>query len=78
MTDFDKQVERNLKAKKLEKTGNIEEAIKLYEQNISENFEGNFPYDRLTIIYKKRKEIKNVKRVLENAVYVFENVVDPI
>ena len=71
-------MERNLKAKGLEKAGNTEAAIKLYEQNISENFKGNFPYDRLVVIYKKRKESKNVIRVLENAVYVFENIIDPI
>lgn len=72
---FDKQLERNLKAKKLEKAGNIDGAIRLYEENIEENFEGNYPYDRLAIIYKKRNQINEEIRVLKKAIWVFENIV---
>jgi len=72
---FDKQVERNLKGIQLEKDGQVDEAIKLYERNIEENFEGNHPYDRLAIIYRKRNQIGDEIRVLEKAIWVFENVV---
>ncbi len=69
------QVERNLKGKDLEKSGDIEGAIALYEQNIAEGFEGNHPYDRLAVIYRKRKEYSEEIRVLERAIFVFENYV---
>lgn len=70
------QVERNLKGIELEKKGDIDKAIELYEQNISENFIGNHPYDRLAIIYRKRNQIDDEIRALEKAVWVFKNIVD--
>lgn len=66
---------RNLEGKALGKEGKIDEAIKLYEKNIKEEFEGNFPYDSLTFIYRKMGLIDEEIRVLEKAVWVFENVV---
>lgn len=73
--EFERQVERNLMGIKLEKEGKVDEAIELYEQNVRENFEGNHPYDRLSIIYRKRNQIDEEIRVLEKAIWVFENVV---
>ncbi len=72
---FEKQAERNLVGIELEKKEKIEEAIKLYEQNVKENFIGNHPYDRLAIIYRKRGQLDEEIRILEKAVWVFENVV---
>lgn len=72
---FDKQVERNLRGIELQKTGNIEQAIKLYEQNIKENFEGSHPYNALAVIYRQRKQINDEIRVLEKAVFVFDKIV---
>lgn len=75
MDKFEKQVERNLKGIQFEKEGNVEQAIKLYEANVKENFEGNHPYDRLAVIYGKQGRIDDQIRVLERAVWVFENIV---
>lgn len=75
MNDSDKQVKRNLKGIGLEKAKKVDDAIKLYEENVKENFEGSHPYNRLAIIYRKRKEIDNEIKVLEKAVWVFENIV---
>ena len=75
MGSFDKQLERNLKGIELEKLNEIDQSLELYEKNIEENFEGNHPYDRLAIIYRKKKDIFNEIRVLEKAIYVFENIV---
>lgn len=72
---LDSQVDRNLKGIELEKGGRVDEAIKLYEMNINENFDGNHPYDRLAIIYRKRKQFDEEVRVLEKAIEVFEEVV---
>jgi tetratricopeptide (TPR) repeat protein len=71
----DQQVERNLKGIELEKKSHVDKAVELYEQNISENFDGNHPYDRLAVIYRKRNQIDDEIRVLEKAVWVFENIV---
>ena len=71
---FEKQVDRNLKGIKLEKAGKIDEAIKLYEMNINESFDGNHPYDRLAIIYRKRKQFDDEIRVLEKAVRVWKKM----
>lgn len=75
MGNFDKQLERNLKGIELEKLGKVDEAVELYEKNIEENFEGNHPYDRLATIYRKNRDIGKEIRVLEKAIYVFENIV---
>jgi tetratricopeptide (TPR) repeat protein len=75
VTSFDKQLERNLKGIELEKLGKVDEAIEQYERNIEENFDGNHPYDRLSMIYRKKKDIINEIRVLVKAIYVFENIV---
>lgn len=75
MASFEKQVERNLKGSQFEKDGQIDKAVRLYERNVQENFEGNHPYDRLAIIYRKRNQIDDEIRVLEKAIWVFENVV---
>jgi len=72
---FSIQVDRNLTGIELEKTGKVDEAIKLYEMNINENFEGNHPYDRLAIIYRRRKQYNDEIRVLEKAIEVFDYVV---
>lgn len=66
---------RNLKGIEYEKSGNIEKAIEMYELNVKDNFDGNHPYDRLAILYHKQKKYDDEKRVLEHAIYVFENIV---
>jgi len=76
MSKLDTQVERNLQGKELERSGRTEEAIRLYEANISDNFDGSFPYVRLATIYRKRKDFQSEIRVLSKAIWVFENLVD--
>lgn len=44
----------------------------MYEANLEENFEGNHPYDRLAIIYRRKKLYDDEKRVLKKAIKVFE------
>lgn len=76
MNRFDTQVQRNLMGKRLEKEGRVLEAKALYEANISESFEGSFPYRRLAILYRKRKSIEEEIRVLEKAVSVFQSLIE--
>jgi hypothetical protein len=56
-------VDRNLTGRKLEEQGKIEKAIVLYEANVSDQFRGTHPYDRLRIIYSKRQDYTNAARV---------------
>ena len=55
----------------LEKEGNIEEAIKVYEQNLSTPFYATHSYERLMILYRKKKDYLNERRVAELAVQRF-------
>lgn len=70
---WSKQVERNLEAMRYEKDGNIEKAIKLYEININEEFDGTHPYQRLSEIYLNLEQEEDLNRVLIKAIKVFES-----
>ena len=67
-------VDRNLKGIDLEKEGYTDNAIEFYEANIKDGFEGNHPYDRLAIIYRKRKQYIEEIRVLEIGIGVFSKL----
>ncbi len=67
-------VERNLRGSRAEKEGDLESAIAMYEANVRDGFDGNHPYDRLAIIYRKQKRVDDEVRVLERAVAVFSSL----
>lgn len=56
----------------LEKEGCIEEAINVYEQNIEIGYPATHSYERLMILYRKRKDYENEIRVARLAVDVFQ------
>jgi len=66
---------RNGLAMRFEKQKFTDYAISLYEENVSDNDEGNHSYERLAILYRKSKRKTDEIRVLEKAVWVFRNVV---
>lgn len=68
---FSNQVDRNLKGKEYEQTGEVELAIKEYEENVKEVFEGSHPYNRLAIIYRKKKDYDNEIRILNIAIEIY-------
>lgn len=76
MNDFDKQVERNLRAIEHERRGDLANAIELYEANVKEQFDGSHPYNRLAIIYRKLGKKQDEVRILEMAISVFKKVVN--
>lgn len=61
-------VQSGIKAEKR----NPSNAISYYEQAIEIAFEGNHPYDRLAILYRKNNDYSNEIRVLKRAINVFE------
>jgi len=64
--------ERNDLARKAEQEGVLDEAIRLYEQNILENYIDEFSFDRLMSIYRKQNELKEELRVIMRGIGVFE------
>lgn len=55
----------------LEKEGMINEAIAVYEKAIIPQLPATHPYDRLMILYRKKKEYENEIRVIKLAISVF-------
>ena len=70
---FDRQVNRNLLGIKHEKSGEVDKAIKLYEQNVKEKFIGNHPYNRLAIIYKKLNRPDDELRIVKAGIKMFKS-----
>lgn len=66
-------VDANLSGEELERAGRVDEAIALYEKCVSERFDGSYPYNRLAIIYRKRKDYDNEIRVLEQAIDIYSH-----
>ena len=60
---FSKCADRNLNGIALEKEGNVDAAIALYEANIYAQLPGTHPYERLRIIYTKQKRWDDAIRV---------------
>lgn len=56
----------------LEKAGLIDEAIKVYEDNIKGDcYPATHSFERLMVLYRRRKDYSNEIRVIEKAVSVF-------
>lgn len=64
--------ERNDEARLAEEAGNLSKAVKLYEQNIKENYADKFAFERLMIIYRKQKDFKDELRVINRGVELFQ------
>jgi tetratricopeptide (TPR) repeat protein len=67
------QTARNLEGLELERAGRLEEALALYERNVAEGFEGDWPYGRLVAALEKRGELERAVAVLERAIEVFSD-----
>ena len=64
-TMFSEMVARNLEGQALEKVKREEEARLLYEENLSDLFDGSGPYERLRVIYSRRKDYDSAIRACE-------------
>ncbi|MCC6177688.1 MAG: tetratricopeptide repeat protein [Chloroflexi bacterium] len=64
------QTRRNLDGMTLEHEGRTDEALALYEQNIAEGFEGDWPYGRLVSAYERQGRFEDAERVLRRAMEV--------
>lgn len=68
--------EKNEIAREAEREGDLNKAVKLYEQNIRENYADEFAFERLMIIYRKQKEYENELRVIERGIEVFQQRIE--
>ena len=64
--------ERSMQAKDLENHGYIDNAIELYETIVDRGFDVPFSYNRLAIIYRKRKEYNKEIVVIEKLIKMHE------
>jgi tetratricopeptide (TPR) repeat protein len=60
--------------KSFERNGELEKACACYEGCLKNRFDGNAPYDRLIIVYRKLERPKDVERVIKRAITVFDKV----
>ncbi len=65
-------VDRNLEGKTLEKAGEIDKAIELYEANVADWFIGSYAYDRLRVIYSRQQRYSEAIRVCKFFVKVLD------
>lgn len=63
---------RNAKAKELEEEGYLDNAIEMYLENTSEDDTSPYPFKRLAIIYRKRKDFENEILIINKALDMFE------
>lgn len=61
----------NNKGIDMEKKGDIDGAIAVYEENISKGYPATHSYQRLMILYRKRGDYDNEIRVIKAAINVF-------
>ena len=68
----EEQTRRNIDGMELERNGRLDLALELYEQNVEEGFEGDWPYGRLVAYYEKIGRYDEAERVLTRAIDVFK------
>ena len=64
-------VENNEKGQKLEREGDIDGAIKAYHENIDLKADTPFSYERLCILYRKRKDYESEIEIINLAIDTF-------
>ncbi len=69
---LEEQTRRNLDGMELERSGRLDLALELYERNVDEGFEGDWPYGRLVAYYEKIGRFDEAERVLARAIDVFK------
>lgn len=69
-------VDRNLLGIKLEAEGFVDNAVECYEANVRDGFDGDYPYRRLAVIYRRRGEFDKERLVLERGIEVFHSLLD--
>jgi hypothetical protein len=62
---FEAAMERHAQAERALQSGDLEEAIRLYEASVAEEFVGSHPYERLSSLHDRRHDYEAALRVSE-------------
>ncbi|MDZ4699740.1 MAG: hypothetical protein SH809_08560 [Rhodothermales bacterium] len=65
MKNYERWFKRNAIAEQKENEGKFDDAIRIYENNVEEDADSLFPYERLAILYKRKSDRTNEKRILQ-------------
>ena len=65
---YERWFKRNAIGEQKESEGKFEDAIRMYEANIDEGAYTLFPYERLAILYKRKKDVRNEQRIIKKAI----------
>lgn len=65
---YERWFKRNAIGEQKESEGKFDDAIRVYEANVEEGANTLFPYERLAILYKRKKDIRNEQRVIKKAI----------
>ena len=74
--DMVEEAVNNQTGAEAEANGDIQQAVKLYEQNIKRGIADSFPFNRLLVIYRKQKRYKDELRVINRGIEVFNNLLE--
>lgn len=65
---LDKWFKRNAIGEQKESEGKFEDAIRIYEANVDEDADTIFSYERLSILYKRKSDLRNEVRIIKKAI----------
>ena len=65
LLNYETALERNLEAQEAEGRGDVEGAVRLYEQSVAEAFVGAHPYERLATLHEQKGRHAEALRVTE-------------
>ena len=65
---YERWFKRNAIGEQKESEGKFEDAIRAYEANVGEGAHTLFPYERLVILYKRKRDLRNEQRIIKKAI----------
>ncbi len=65
---YERWFKRNAIGEQKESEGKFDDAIRVYEANVDEGANTLFPYERLAILYKRKKDFRNEQRIIKKAI----------
>ena len=70
LVGYEAALERNLEAARAESRGDVEGAIRRYEESVAEEFVGTHPYERLAALHESRRSPAEALRVTEAYIHL--------
>ncbi len=70
---YERWFKRNAIGEQKESEGKFEDAIRAYEANVIEGAHTLFPYERLAILYKRKRDSRNEQRIIKKAIKTLQD-----